>query len=169
MGDIMSERDATPSRSARSALARQNSIHDQGTKWPAGVICTFTVLHPRRENVMLVKENDWRRIKRMVEESVPYTCRYQVAGSISVGAFVSFVCFWFSLKLSAFPVPCWAWVFDACTICCSALISTMCFLFDSRLKNHTVHGMRSVLNELDILRNELESSDLPPERVNQKE
>jgi hypothetical protein len=149
MGDIMGERSSAPSRSARSVQVCENSIRGQGTEWPATVTRHFNLLHPRQENVLIVMESDWLRIERMVEELVPHTSAYQVAASISSGTLVSFICFWLSLELSAAPIPSWAWIVDISVICCSVLMSVLCFLFDSRMKTYTVCRTRDVLRELE--------------------
>ena len=148
----MSERSSASSRSARSVHVCENSIHDQGTEWPATVTRQFTALPPRHEIVLIVMESDWLRIERLVKELVPHTSAYQVAASISSGTLVSFICFWFSLELSTAPTPCWAWIVASCVIFSSALMSVMCFLFDSRLKINTVRNAKSILGELENVR-----------------
>jgi glucan phosphoethanolaminetransferase (alkaline phosphatase superfamily) len=129
---------------------------EQKAKWPATATREFAVLQPVRENVMPVSENDWLRMKRVVKEIIPYSSAYQVAGSISVGVLISFVCVWISLRLSTVAVPGWAWTFDICAICCSALMSILCLLFDWRLKKHTARTVQSAVDELDDIRNKFE-------------
>jgi hypothetical protein len=120
--------------------------------------CEFIALRPRRENGMIVRESDWLRITRMVEEMTLYRSAYQAAASMSAGALVSFSCLWFSLVMSATPIPCWAWAADITVIFCSGLASAMCFMFDSRLKIRAVCDVRSVLRELKDIRAQSDSS-----------
>jgi len=159
MGDIMGERSSAPSRSARSVQVCENSTRGQGTEWPATVTRHFNLLHPRQENVLLVMESDWLRIERMMKALVPYTSAYQVAASISSGSLVSFICLSLSLELSAAPIPCWVWIVDICIICSSALMTAMCFLFDSRLRTHAVRSVEGTLSELEDVRGKSESSN----------
>ena len=62
------------------------------TSWPSTVNRSNTVLQHSPETAFVIAESEWSRVRQLVTEIIPYANWYQLAGSVFLGVFVSFVC-----------------------------------------------------------------------------
>lgn len=100
--------------------------------------------------VIVTEMDRLRVIARIVESEA--SRRYQAAGFMLAGSFVSFVCLCLTYLSSTVPIANWIWTVAVSITCCSGVLSGACFLFDHCLSKRRMEKRHSSLEEVDQMR-----------------
>jgi len=111
----------------------------------------FSVDQPAPGKAYFILESDWKRIKRMVQEIVPYGGGYQVLWSICSGVCASAVFLLITLGIEGNKVPNWAWTITWVAAVATFFVGTLSCFVDRGQRKAVSRTTASVLDEMTML------------------
>jgi hypothetical protein len=111
----------------------------------------ISVDQPGPGKAYFILESDWKRIKRMVQETVPYGGGYQVLWSICSGVCASAVFLLITLVIEGSKVPNWAWTITWVAAVATFLVGVLSCLVDRGQRKAVSRSTKSVLDEMTLL------------------
>jgi hypothetical protein len=119
----------------------------------------FSVDQPAPGKAYFILESDWKYIKRMVQEIVPYGGGYQVLWSICSGVCASAVFLLITLGIEGDKVPNWAWTITWVTAVATFFVGVLSCFVDRGQRKAVSRGTASVLDEMTLLEKRHDSQE----------
>jgi hypothetical protein len=121
----------------------------------------FSVDQPAPGKAYFIFESDWKRIKRMIQEIVPYGGGYQVLWSICSGICASSVFLLVTLGIEGNKVPTWAWTITWVAAVATCLVGVLSCFVDRAQRKAVSRSTASVLDEMTLLEKRHDASQEP--------
>jgi hypothetical protein len=121
----------------------------------------FSVDQPAPGRAYFISESDWKRIKRMIRETVPYGGGYQVLWSVCGGICASSIFLLISLWIDGSKVPTWAWTVTWVATATSLLVGGFSVSVDRGQRKSVSRTTESILEEMAQLETQHHASQEP--------
>jgi hypothetical protein len=121
----------------------------------------YSVDQPAPGKAYFIFESDWKRIKRMIQEIVPYGGGYQVLWSICSGVCASSIFLLVTLGIEGNKVPTWAWTITWVAAVATLFAGALSFFVDRAQRKVISRSTASVLEEMALLEKHHDGSQEP--------
>jgi len=119
----------------------------------------YSVEQPKVHKAYLIVENEWNRIKRLIEEIVPYGGGFQVLWSLCLGICGSAIFLLVTLGIEQSKVPNWAWTTAWVAAVASFVAGALSFFVDRAQRKVTSRDTKNVLDEMTLLEQQYATSE----------
>ena len=119
----------------------------------------YSVEQPKVHKAYFIFEHEWNRIKRMIEEVIPYGGGFQVLWSLCLGVCASSLFLLITLGIEQSKVPNWAWTAAWVAAVTSLGIGGLSFFVDRRQRKATSRDTKNVLAEMTLLEQQYATSE----------